>query len=379
MKQAPLIEGFRAYLAFWVVFDHLLGVSGYPPENLSGIFKIVRSGWYAVDIFIIISGFVIFYLLDNKQESYFKFITRRFFRLWPLFISLFIVSIPLSLIYISNTAEFALLFPNTKIGDGFLIARINSWWENIFLHIFIHIPMLHGIIPNSIIPNSPDAFLVPAWSISLEWQFYLIAPLVFKSLKSGNKWSLFVISMFTIILFIIGKRIDNIQFGAFLPMHIEFFFIGCLSYFIYKALSRINLKITFFPINFVLASFLLINSNFNMLFLPYIVWIIFFSLLIDFSNNTKPLYISYISYLFQNRLVVYLGKISYSIYLSHSLVIIIQYLIIGLFPALSQKYHLIVLTIGCCFFTIFISHFTYKYIELYYMKKGNLLTSKIKH
>ena len=69
MKKIQLIEGLRGYLAFWVVFDHLLGACGYSVEKLNGLLKIIRSGWYAVDVFIIISGFVIFYLLDNNEES----------------------------------------------------------------------------------------------------------------------------------------------------------------------------------------------------------------------------------------------------------------------------------------------------------------------
>ena len=88
MKEIPLVEGLRGYLALWVVIDHLLGCCGYGLNNLSGLFYILRSGWYAVDLFIIISGFVVFYLLDNKEEKYKQFIIRRFFRIWPLFIFL---------------------------------------------------------------------------------------------------------------------------------------------------------------------------------------------------------------------------------------------------------------------------------------------------
>jgi peptidoglycan/LPS O-acetylase OafA/YrhL len=376
MKEVPLIEGLRGYLAIWVVFDHLLGVCGYSFERLTGIMKVFRAGWFAVDVFIIVSGFVIFYLLDNKQESYTKFIIRRFFRLWPLFIVLFAISIPLSLIYRSNFIEFSSIFPFSKVGDGLLVERIDSWWENISSHILLHLTMLHGIVPNYLIRYSPGAFLGPAWSISLEWQFYIVAPLIFAFLK--KKWSLPIISLFCMLFFIMGKQIDDIEFGAFLPMHIEYFFIGGVSYYFYKSFNEINLNITSFPISLTILLFWFLNANCDFIFIPYIIWFLFFSLLLDVSNTLRPAYISAIVSLFQNRFAIYLGKISYSIYLSHFLVIIIlQYLILKLFPCFSQKSHLVILSILTLFFTIIVSHFLYRYIELHYIKKGKVIIAKM--
>lgn len=38
--------------------------------------------------------------------------------------------------------------------------------------------MFHGAVPEVLVKDAPGAFLEPAWSISLEWQFYLVAPLL---------------------------------------------------------------------------------------------------------------------------------------------------------------------------------------------------------
>lgn len=379
MKKIILIEGLRAYLAFWVVFDHLLAVCGYSVEKLDGLLKIIRSGWYAVDVFIIISGFVIFYLLDNQKESYGEFIIRRFFRLWPLFIILFFISIPISLISVSNFNEFSLSFPDSQIGDGVLAEKINSWWENIGAHVLLHASMLHGMVPNSMIPYSPGAFLGTAWSISLEWQFYIIAPLIFTFLKKDKKWAVLILSLLTMLLFFLGKQIKNIEFGAFLPMHIEYFFIGGVSYYLYKSLSAVIIKVVFFPISIVIAFFLFLNLGFNFNLTPYLIWLVFFSLMLDFSNSKKPIYISTIARMFSSNIIVYLGKISYSIYLLHLLVIIImQYVILNVFPLISQKTHLIVLSVFSIFFTVIISHFTHRNIEMFFIKKGKLLVNRIK-
>jgi peptidoglycan/LPS O-acetylase OafA/YrhL len=93
----------RAYLALWVLVDHVLWVAGYWQDTVAGlptmyatIARLMVSGSYAVDLFIIISGFVIMHLLDKQGEPYLQFIVRRFFRLFPVFIVLFVIAIPLS-------------------------------------------------------------------------------------------------------------------------------------------------------------------------------------------------------------------------------------------------------------------------------------------
>src|SRR4029077_5012932 len=90
------VEGLRAYLALWVLGSHALWVAGYRPDALVGLPKLIGLGGDAVDLFIIISGFVIMLSLDNQRETYLQFVVRRFFRLFPVFIVLFVVAIPLS-------------------------------------------------------------------------------------------------------------------------------------------------------------------------------------------------------------------------------------------------------------------------------------------
>jgi peptidoglycan/LPS O-acetylase OafA/YrhL len=379
MKRLLHIEGLRAYLAFWVVFDHVLGSSGYSVQMLSGIPRLVRQGWFAVDIFIIISGFVIFYLLDHKHESYRRFITRRFFRLWPLFFLLFLIGIPTSLLSLANLNGFSEIYPSAFIGDGSAIDQIGSWWNNVFLHIGLHLPMMHGVVPDAVLPYAPSAFLGPAWSISLEWQFYLLAPLVFAMAATRGRYPIALICAETVALFLIGRKLPDVQFGAFLPMHIEFFFLGCLSYLVFKWLQTATISISVTPIASAIGIFIFFTCGKNYNILPIVFWLVFFGLLVDLQKESREFYVKIGGWLFGNKIALYLGKISYSIYLSHALVIVFcQFVLIRFFPELTQKAHLFVLAGIVSLITIGVSHILFVSIESPGMKIGEIIVNSLK-
>jgi len=363
MKRILELEGLRGYLAFWVLIDHLLVACGYSYSSLNGLVKIARAGWYAVDLFIIISGFVIFYLLDQKQESYFTFITRRFFRIFPLFIFLFIFSIPLSSTLLSNADQFALIYPSAQFGE--LPQMINAGFDYIWPNIFLHLTMLHGIVPQNIIPYAPSAFLGAGWSISLEWQFYLIAPFVFNFLtKSSNKYKIIIISTIVFLLFHFSKELPFVQFGAFLPMHIEYFYIGGLSYFLYKNFNHIFHNDSIL-ISLIIFSLILFTYSKNLDILPVCIWISFFGLMISMKNSSQNMPSNKISILFNNRFSQYLGKISYSIYLAHfPIIIIIQSLLLSYLPQLHRREHFVYLSFIAIPVIIFISDLLYSCIEV---------------
>ena len=378
MKRISQIEGLRAYLAIWVVLDHVISLSGYDAGQLSGITKALRSGWYAVDVFIIISGFVIFYLLDHKRESYKAYIARRFFRLWPLFFFLFLVAIPVSILSLDNFNQVQTLFPHSVVGDGVTASRIASWWEHLGTHLLLHIPMLHGTVPDSLLPYAPSAFLGPAWSISLEMQFYLIAPLVFAYVTSGRRYSGIITSAIVLVIFLLSERLPKVQSGAFLPMHIEYFYVGCLSYFGYKAATNHGLNFSLFPLATALAVLLFVLSGNQLNLLPICIWIVFYSLLLDTIDSSRRTYATYASWLFENQTAQYLGKISYSIYLVHSVVIAFaQGLILYAMPTLSQQEHLGALAVTTCIATVGAAHFLFRFIERPGIQLGNRVAAAV--
>lgn len=79
------IEGLRGLLALCVVVYYALAASGLE-AGWRGPFAVLASGLNAVDVFMIVSSFVIFFLLETAHERYFRFLFRRFVRLYPVYL-----------------------------------------------------------------------------------------------------------------------------------------------------------------------------------------------------------------------------------------------------------------------------------------------------
>ncbi|WP_167558593.1 acyltransferase family protein [Bradyrhizobium canariense] len=166
------IEGLRAWLAWTVVFAHLVEVSGL--ETLIPKAKIFdEAGDDAVLVFIIISGFVITHLIVEKKESFPTFITRRFLRIYPAYLLALLLAIA------TSTMLYQAILASATTPDWVIrhfMLEQDQFNNNFAAHLLAHISLLHGAVPNNILPDSQYMFLGPAWSLSLEWQFYLIAP-----------------------------------------------------------------------------------------------------------------------------------------------------------------------------------------------------------
>lgn len=143
------LDGFRAIAVLMVLVHHLF--YGWPTPALSRLPGIIRAplgrGWLGVDLFFVLSGFLITGILIDSRESehYFRnFYTRRVLRIVPLYLTCILIMyfgypgagayFRLSLLYLANFAY------------------------------FFHVRVPHG----------PGIF----WSLAVEEHFYLVWPLV---------------------------------------------------------------------------------------------------------------------------------------------------------------------------------------------------------
>lgn len=177
MRRFGGLEGLRAWLAWTVVFSHLLSVAGLGQllPGLAGPWAALADG--AVLVFTILSGFVITHLILERREPYGPYIVRRFLRIYPVYFVALLAGIGGTCL-----AFDAFLVPpwgDLSPATGRMLKQADSLaGDGLFWHLAAHLSLLHGAISSRVLYESQYMFLGPAWSLSLEWQFYLVAPMV---------------------------------------------------------------------------------------------------------------------------------------------------------------------------------------------------------
>tara|TARA_X000001036_G_scaffold416436_1_gene433477 strand:- start:489 stop:2372 length:1884 start_codon:yes stop_codon:yes gene_type:complete len=287
----PDIDGLRAISILGVVFFHFK-------------FDFFSGGYLGVDVFIVISGYLItsfiFNRLKIKKFNFKEFIIRRAKRLLPtFFVVLFLCSLlaffiflPVELIKFSKS-----VISTTFLSSNFFFWLYSGYWDESNTN-----PLLH------------------TWSLSLEWQFYfffsLLAILIWSLAK--RKISILIYLIFFIIFltsFILAITfLDRSMSFFLLPFRIYEFLIGTFVYFIIDRKNSIINKnkniLSIFAILLIIYSFYAFDSNSNAPGYIALFPCLGTALLIYLSN-------SIIHKFLKNRILVYLGLISYSLYLYH--------------------------------------------------------------
>lgn len=347
------LEGFRGYLSVWVFLFHGYG---FLPKLFkeSFLFNLFHNGLLPVIGFIVLSGFVTHILLE-KQEKFLFYIKRRFLRLFPIYLVGFIIS--LVMLQFSLQVLENMPFENSKI--NMRIGLINAYNNNPdkLLNILSHLTLTHGLFPNE---KFPFGFTImgQAWSLTLEWQFYLFIPILYgflqrkKLLINGSLLLAFI--LLTIFTYNHMKQI------SFLPNMILYFLIGYFSYPLYKSFAANKNYYLFIYLAIVsILAYFIISSKISMIF---VAWM----LVLYFQKNKNK-----ISWFFLgSKFSQFLGKISYSVYCLHMIVL---YLVAGMlqyFNVENEIYYSILVIAISTILVLILSNYTYKYIELYFIKMG---------
>lgn len=152
----PELDGLRG-LAILLVMTHRLWPRAGDLAAYNGIAEV---GWIGVDLFFVISGFLICgILLDTRDEpdALRNFYARRVLRIFPLFY-LFV-------------GTMLLTFPQLT-GATYLQKAGSPLWYLLQL----------GNIPEGVLGRDPPYWLAPVWSLAIEEQFYLSFPWLVRAL-----------------------------------------------------------------------------------------------------------------------------------------------------------------------------------------------------
>ena len=354
-KKFLTLETYRAFAALMIAAIHFDVNSPLVNHSL--------ANGYFVQFFFCLSGFVIYYNYRDKIKNFTNikiFMMKRFFRLYPLHLFFLIL-----FLFIEVTKYIAINEYNLSINS-------EPFTKNNFYTFVTNILLLQTFLYEY-------TFNTPSWSISAEFYTYLIFAILI-IFKFNLRISLFVLLLISLI-----RINDQSNFGdshsgyrSFLDCIYSFYW-GLFSSYLYikyndKKLYKITKNIISFILLFVTFFSLTKMQNDYLFMLPII-----FSLLIFFScdlNNT-----SFLGKLLCNKFLVYLGSISYSIYMSHLFIFwIINNLLKYIFNLKTfvdddglnkldlNIFESSLLVLFCYFVTIIFSHFSYNYIEKKYNK-----------
>ncbi len=302
------LEGLRAIAAFMVFVVHYSAQISPWISNHSLTWELIPYFRYigskGVELFFVISGFLIYGMLLNKNTPFIKFINRRIRRLYPTFLVMLLIYLVLSFV-----------FPQES--------KLPSSMVDSLIYILANILMLPGIVPI-------EPIISVSWSLSYEMFFYISAPLVFIVLNI-REWSKAKRLTLIILVSLLGFLLIHSGFVRYHKM--IFFLAGALLYETYSSKNPITLLSRPFILPLLLIVMVALkyfSSGLTILLVS--LYIGFFILCYTcFNQSTK------ISQICCSKFLRSYGNMSYSYYLIHGITLKFFFFVLGyLIPANHQ-------------------------------------------
>lgn len=222
-QHVAALHGLRGLMAWWVVLGHVAVTVGLH-------IPLIENNVLAVDVFVILSGFVITGLILKDHETYAGYITRRAFRLFPAYLIVLIVSTALLPIY--GEAMSDTVFQTAR--NAARAAQIDATLTQLPAHLAVSLPLAQGLVPDKWLPGAAFGIIGQAWSISLEWQFYLVAPLALFAIKRPPYW--IPLGLAVVVLLLLGQGLTD----AYLGNKVFVFGTGMASYFGFAGRGKVR-------------------------------------------------------------------------------------------------------------------------------------------
>jgi len=195
----PALTGIRAIAAYMVFIYHYFpfNYSNLKGTFLADFFNEFHTG---VTVFFVLSGFLITHQYYNRSDfNFLSYLKKRFFRIFPLY---FILT-TITFVYIAFYKTHAIL---------------------VFLKMYLlNITLLRGFFENYYLSG-----IAQGWSLTVEEQFYLIAPLLFVLIKKNKNNILFFSVVFVVAGFLLVYLCKDLNWYGFMN---HYFFMMNFTFF----------------------------------------------------------------------------------------------------------------------------------------------------
>jgi len=351
----PNLNGIRCIAALLVVFHHLEQAKhAFGIANFYDVTIIKHAGRLGVGLFFVLSGFLITYLLLEEKGRFGdvdakKFYLRRVFRIWPIYFLIiglsFFVFPHIDLLY----------FPDAN--------------EKLAHDVAPRLALLFLVLPNyAFVLYDLPYWCAQTWSIGVEEQFYYLWPWIIKyPKKSGRILFLFLFVTAALLLggaYLLDKT-DEEKISAITTFlgqfRIQTMALGGLcAYLVYTQKTQILDFVFRKDVQIVVYSLLAILFFSGIHFTGFLeLYALFFSFFVLNVSCNKNTIIN-----LENKVMSYLGKISYGLYIYHVFVIVFIINALRTFsPQINGTTYQIVLYILTFVLSVAVTALSYNYFE----------------
>ncbi len=327
--------------------------------------SLFKSGFLGVDIFFVISGYLIAQIFYQKNVSLKNYILGRIKRIFPAY---FLVISCLSIIiffldpYESFSLSRDLLYSIPFLSNVWFSQTINDYFAQSY--------------------KSP---ILNFWSLSVEIQYYLFALIFLFFLKINKKFYIYLLITLGLLSLLL------IQFGGNLKIRSPYieeqvFFYNSPTFLDFYSFSG---RIWEFLIGMFFFEITIKNKKKKIKFVTYGLILIFLSILFYEIKKFHPGLFTllpvlgtgliltnykndrYYDLFFKNKFFIFFGKLSYSLYLIHYPIIIFEKKYFDIDINIYFKIFIIILI------STFLSYLSFKFFEGPLRKKTNIKSSII--
>jgi peptidoglycan/LPS O-acetylase OafA/YrhL len=367
----PELDGLRGAAIFLVLVFHYTEQQGSVASPVvTFVQRMVLMGWSGVDLFFVLSGFLIGGILleVRSSPSYFKtFYLRRFFRIVPIYFLWILAYI----ILIAVTGPAIRAHSNSGI-----VTRPD-------FSVYGHFLFLQNLMVVSF-GGLAGAWFSHLWSLAVEEQFYLVSPLVVRFLSPRNL-KVFLISVIVcaplLRIFLLREtHVGPELVATLMPCRADSLAVGMLAAVLWGAGGFRNWLSARGAILYGLLAVALAGMTALWKWAPDsqtlamesvgFTWVAFFYILVLLLVLTRPS--SLIARVSRMNWLRELGKVSYCVYIIHNVVDVIFHFALRRAPAATTDFRGVAVTILAALVTFGIARTSWRLFEGPLVRRGHI-------